>query len=445
MPATVNEYDVAIIGAGFCGTMVAVNLAQSGQTLRVALIEKNERHGPGLAYGTPDADHLLNVRAARMGAFPDRTLHFWEWISRRPGANSYTRDDFVPRQLYGTYLQEQLAEARKAQPNLHLLHRHVVDMRRNGAGFELIDADGGNLTAGKVVLALGNFPPDPNAADTANPYAPRTWDTLARDGDVLIVGTGLTSLDLVVTLAKAKRQGIIHLLSRHGLLPREHAHGPEHQLSFLPGPVPGSVLGLCRAIRAEVAAAARDGMPWQSVLDALRPYNQLLWQGLDADQKRQFLRHLRAYWDVHRHRCATQIMDVYRGLEAQGRIQLHHGRILSQCAVPDGWQVAWQPRGTSSTETLCVQSLVRCTGPQADFRKLPDALVRALLGNGLICPDPLRMGIATAEDHTVLGADGTPTEGLFALGTVLKGRLYESVAVPELRGQAADVARSVLN
>jgi uncharacterized NAD(P)/FAD-binding protein YdhS len=433
------QYRVAVVGAGFCGTMVAVHLSRRMPGIAMALIEGSPGKGRGLAYGTVDSDHLLNVWADQMGAFSEDHGHFLRWLRTHHPLVDVADQGFAPRRLYGQYLAELLAHSQAANPQLETVHQRIASLRRLPEGFALVSVDGTVLTAEYVVLALGNFPPDQHSSrpDAMNPYAPATWDTLAGNDDVLIVGTGLTSLDLVVTLAKTKPAGTIHLLSRHGLLPREHVEILPYTLKLKP-PYPDTVRRLLHALREEISTAPE--VPWQSVFDALRPLNQQLWQSLGMDEKRRFMRHARAYWDVHRHRCAPKVMDAYRTLERAGRLVLHHGSIVQQTAQENGWDVVWRPRGTSLSERFTVRHVVRCTGPQADFSRLGDPLVQNLLKADLIAPDALRMGIATSQGYVACDSGGQAVAGLYALGSLLKGKLYESIAVPELRGQAEDVA-----
>jgi uncharacterized NAD(P)/FAD-binding protein YdhS len=173
-------------------------------------------------------------------------------------------------------------------------------------------------------------------------------------------------------------------------------------------------------------------VPWQSVVDALRPISQILWQDLPLAEQERFLQHLRPYWDVHRHRCAPQIMDAWRALEKQGRISLHCGPIVGQVRTPDGWNVTWRPRGGQATRSFGVR--------QRDMTKLDDALVCKMLASGLVTPDRLRLGIETDGGYQAVDATGKPVAGLYALGSLLRGLLHESIAVPELRQQAAEVA-----
>lgn len=442
-------YDIAIIGGGFSGTMTAVNLAQLSEgRLKIALIERHASPALGLAYGTTDLQHLLNVRAGQMGAFPDKPDHFWQWIQNHP---QKTKDlklanvselTFVPRKLYGYYLQDILTEARGTYPNLEILQSNVSHIRKLPNGnFEIIGSN--SVTEAKnVVLALGNFPPGENSSTTRaeNPYAAKVWQRLAEPGDVLIIGTGLTSLDLVATLARTKKEGRIHLLSRNGLLPRVHTMPLQHNSFINPQNLPQTTLELLTLVRREVRKAAQQNIPWQNVIDSMRPFNQRLWMALNQKERLRFLRFLRPYWDVHRHRCAPEIMEVFEDMRKQERIILHKGYILDQKIVKDEIKISYRPRGQKTLKNFTVRQIVNCTGPQSDIRKLDDALIQNLLEQNLITPDNLRIGLATSNHYNTLDNTGAAVTGLYALGSAMKGRLYESVAVPELRVQAKELA-----
>lgn len=442
-----DSYDIAIIGAGFSGTMVAINLARlSSGKVKIALLDRNPAPARGVAYGTTDLQHLLNVRSVQMGAFPDDPGHFWKWLQSHPGTGTIAASDFVPRLLYGQYLQDILKEAQVTYPNLTVLQRDITDMRRSEDGsFELNSPTGVACWAKSVVLALGNFPPGEKTekAKNENPYLPEVWQRLTEPGDVLIIGTGLTSLDLVMTLACTKKTGKIHLLSRRALLPRVHIM-PTPYASFIdPAHLPVTALALCRLVRKEIKKAQTNNVPWQNVVDALRPLNQRLWEYLSEKEQKRFLRFLRPYWDVHRHRCAPEVMAVYDKLKVEGRIVLHRGHIVAQNRGTASTEIQYRPSGTTSIESFRVRHIVNGTGPQSDCRKLDDVLVQNLLARDLIAPDRLHIGIATTRDYHVLNKDSQPIAGLYALGSLLKGRLYESVAVPELRVQAHDVAKII--
>ncbi len=437
--------DVAIIGAGFCGTMLAVNLARkaNGKT-SIALIERGAAPARGVAYGTTDPQHLLNVRAGNMSAFADDPGHFLRWLEETH-PDSFVPDSFVPRATYGDYLADILQRAKGEFASLEVISADIVDLMPVDGAYQLHGAQGVAAEARQVVLALGNFPPGSgNPEQAVNPYARGVLDRLAEPGDVFLIGSGLTSLDLLVTAARVKTEGRVHVLSRSGMFPQVHAIPFPYPAFLDAANLPRTALTLLRVIRSEVRRAARQGVAWQSVLDSLRPLNQKPWQGLPLSEKLRFLRRLRGFWDTHRHRCAPEIMSAYQRLAAAGRLTPHRGAFVSLRETPDGMAVTWKPPGGDLLETTDVRCAVDCTGPQSDLRRVTDLLVQRLLERDLIVPDTLRLGIETAADGAVMNSSGATVAGLFTLGTWRKAALYESVAVPELRVQAADLAARLL-
>jgi uncharacterized NAD(P)/FAD-binding protein YdhS len=210
---------------------VAVHLAHAQRGLRVALIDRGKTFGRGVAYGTTDPKHLLNVRADQMGAFPDDIGHFYRWLQTHPqnltaaGVRELRPDAYVPRLVFGDYIQDLLGEASAMPGTLDIIHDEIIDLIRvEDRGFQLTGRTGRTLNATRVVLALGNFPPGETKQNKPgerawymnNPYTPEVHAKLAEPGDILIIGTGLTSLDLLLTLDKTKREGTIHLLARRG-------------------------------------------------------------------------------------------------------------------------------------------------------------------------------------------------------------------------------------
>jgi uncharacterized NAD(P)/FAD-binding protein YdhS len=332
---------------------------------------------------------------------------------------------------------------------LDIIRDEIVDLtRREGGSFQLIGKSGSKLEAAQVVLALGNFPPG-EAKEKGewfmnNPYAAEVHAKLAEPGDILIIGTGLTSLDLLLTLDKTKREGKIHLLSRRGLFPQPHKKAAPYPAFLDPDNLPKTARALCRRVAQELRQANAQGIDWRPVLDSLRPLNQAIWRNFNPTEQRRFLRHLGALWDTHRHRCAPEIMAVKNRLEAEGRLVCHQGYIKGYQPMGEQVEVAYRPRGTTQENKLRVRHVLSCTGPQSDYRKLNDPLVQQLLVRDLLAPDPLRMGAYTAEGGYICNREGQVISGLYTLGSTQKGRLYESVAVPELRGQAADLAAHLL-
>ncbi|HEX4201005.1 MAG TPA: FAD/NAD(P)-binding protein, partial [Chthoniobacterales bacterium] len=319
-------YDVIIVGAGYSGTLVAVQLARARANLRIALIERGKNAGRGVAYGTTDPKHLLNVRADQMGAFPDDIGHFYRWLEHHPlnlvsaGVTDLRPDAYIPRVVFGDYIQDLLRQASEISKALDVIHDEIVDMtRHNDGSFKLLSRQGKKLTGLQVVLALGNFPPGENhgtgkASDrpwfSNNPYSAETHAKLAEPGDILVIGTGLTSLDVLVTLAPIKQEGKIHILSRRGLFPQPHGEVAAYPTFFDFDHLPKTARELLRRVRREVRIAAAHGTGWRPVVDSIRPFNQAIWRNLGYAEQKRFLRHLRSFWDSHRHRCAPQVVAV---------------------------------------------------------------------------------------------------------------------------------------
>lgn len=423
-------FDVAIIGAGASGTLTAVQYARiAGDAARGALIDAGARAARGLAYGTPYGAHLLNVPAARMSAFPDDPEHFYRWLRARYA--SAQPGTFAPRALYGDYLASLLADE-PAYSRVQRMGGSAVGLTRNGDDWLVHLHDGRTLAARNVVLALGNLPPadplhldgDPPLEYVRDPWAPGAAVGLAPEAPVLLIGSGLTAVDVAVALRHEGHHGPIYALSRHGRLP--HPHAP-----FTPAPVSfhaacATPLGALRYVRGRV----EGGEEWRAVVDSLRPHTTAIWQGWSLSQRSSFLRHLKNLWDVHRHRAAPEV-------RAELSVELLRGRIVS---LRPGITVEWRPYGAPA-RTLSVARVINCTGPASDYARLDLPLVVQMRRAGWLTPDPLRLGIETSVDGHLLDASGSPVPGLFTLGPLRRPALWESTAIPEIRQQAAALAK----
>jgi uncharacterized NAD(P)/FAD-binding protein YdhS len=449
---------VAVVGAGASGTLLAAQLLRAGSA-RVVLIERGDRAGRGVAYGTGFAGHLLNVPAASMSGLPDDPEHFLRYARRHhdPATEPTT---FVPRLVYGAYLESLLSESdRLAAPGASLLRRQgeVVDIAA-GAGARpwlLTFADGFREPADRVVLALGNLPPrDPAPASGSWPddparYIADPWREGALEGRApgapLLVGTGLTMVDIALQLqAQAPGQRII-ALSRGGLLPHAHRAGgaPPSEGMPIPEPTP-SLLELLRFVRTAAVVAEVGGGDWRDAVNALRPFTSELWAALPRGEQRRFVDRLARFWDVHRHRLAPQVATAVHELRASGGLTLVSGRIRAVRAVADGVEVSVRQRESGRTRTLRAASVVNCTGPDGNVLAGGSRLLAALCAAGTTCPHPLGLGLDTASDGALRDARGRESETLFAIGPLRRGELWESTAVPEIRAQAQALAQRIV-
>ncbi|MDR3535718.1 MAG: FAD/NAD(P)-binding protein [Acetobacteraceae bacterium] len=451
-----HEFSIAVIGAGFSGTMLSLGLqASCPRGTRIHLIERSGRFGPGLAYNPADAAHLLNVPAGRMSAFPDRPLDFLHWLQSRPDQCSPTPTEcaFVSRALYGAYLQDRLHEglANRDCARLVLHHDRVEAVHRQAGGVQLQLASGHALSVDVVVLAMGNDAPLPPIDATAlqraglwrvDPWSAEAFGALDPATPVLLIGTGLTMVDAVVSLTDAGHRGPIHALSRRGLVPQAHLDTPAPVVS-LQIPLPRDPVALLRRVRQEIARAMATGLPWQPVIDALRPHTQALWRGMGPLEQARFLRHARPWWDMHRHRMAPEIAERIQQARATGQLRIHAGRITDVAEHGGQATVMLRPRGTRRTERLVVGRVVNCTGPGSNVTHSADPLIRALLRDGMARPDPLRLGLDVTEDCAVVARNGMVSRQLFAMGPLTKGVWWEITAVPDIRCQCQQVAQTI--
>ncbi len=454
---------IVIIGAGFSGAMTAVNLLRQApqQPLRVVLINKSGRMARGIAYGTRSASHILNVPAGNMSALaddPEDFLRFCRWSEPDVGPAS-----FVSRRLYGTYLEALLAAAEHSGGEAVLEREvdEVVSVRVDAGGecaHVLLD-DGRSIVADHVVLAFGHFTPaDPPVSTPgfygSDRYIRDPWQQGAlqgvRDEDpVLLLGSGLTAVDVALSLHHGRSRAPILCVSRRGLSPQAHraSRGPpqgagaQHLLQEMGS----SVRSYVKVLRGEVLKRSQAGEDWRDVLASLRPHTPALWHRLSVQERALFLRHVQPYWDVLRHRCAPTASARYGELLLSGAVRVAAGRVLGYREHADGVQVTWRPRGAHDrTEQLRVGYVINCTGPDSDLRRSRTPLIRDLLARGLMRADALGLGVDIDEDYAVLDARGRPSSVLHYIGPLLKARDWEATAVPELRGHAARLAQHLL-
>ena len=447
---------IAVVGAGFSGVAVAIQLLK---TLRgpatVFLLNRNARFARGMAYGTRSASHLLNVPAGRMGLDAADDAGFLRFLHEQGMAA--TASDFVPRKFFGDYLEHELERAQlDAQPGvtLKLLSTQVTGLEDTPEGARLATDDGITLDAHEVVLAFGNFPPQPPTTHPLwnlpvginDPWAPQALQNIPRDARVLLVGTGLTAVDVLLSLTDRGHTGPITLLSRRGKLPQPHRlqHAPPVTRPVVVPKGPISMLQLLRLVRGGIAHAAKEGSDWRDVIAGLRADTPAIWERLDDAGRRQFLRHLQPFWDTHRHRTAPQTDQRLRELFASPQVTLAAARIGSLNATHDTVQAAWRPRGAKNTVHAEFDRVINCTGPSMDLRRVEDDLIDGLRSRHAIRVDTMGLGLAVGEGYRLLKADGTPHPHVRYVGPLLKAQWWEATAVPELRVHAAALARSLV-
>jgi len=434
-----SPVDIAIVGGGASGVLLAAQLVRKSR-LRVALIERGPHLGLGVAYSTHCLHHLLNVRASDMTALADEPDHFVQWLER--GDRGYGRADFVPRAIYGRYLQDLLAESVKRSDGLlRVVAGDVVAIRDRQDGVEL-DIEGQSpLRARKAVLATGHRPPSTDSgAYHGNPWRDEAIAGLAPEGSILLIGTSLTMIDVLLSLLEQDHKGPIVALSRRGLVPHRHPSAPiptpEADTSDL---FTGSLSQRTNRFRAR----QRAGLGWPGLMQLLRPHNNELWHALDLDQRKRFLRHLRPWWDIHRHRVAPQIGEQIDAAKARGQLSIVSGRVEIGQTTDDKVEVTIVRRGSDVREKRSFDRVVDCRGPRNEV-DVQVPLHAQLVKDGKLRPDPLNQGLDVAVDEALIGRDGAASDRLYVLGPPTRGRYTEIVAIPDIRLQAADVANGLI-
>lgn len=451
---------VAIIGGGFCGTVAAVNLARlAKEPLRIHLINKGAPLGRGVAYGTKQSEHLLNVAARNMSAFPDLPNHFLDWLGTRAEfadvPEPVLREQFVPRKIYGDYLQSLLFWYARGSANprvqIECVNGEALDLVPGPEHAQVVVEQHPTIEADKVLLATGNPPP----ADLpffagfehprliANPWQPIDFANADRRENVVLIGAGLTMIDVFLTLSSLNWQGTIYTVSRTGLLPLSHFHGIAYADFPPPDPTTLGLTGLAGLMEEHCKRLRERGENPAIIVDKLRPFTQRVWQSFSVEEKTRFLREFRTRWNVTRHRVAQSIHEQLTAALKAGRLQVLPGSIFGMAG--DGEQIKLTvEKKTGERTTLPAGWVVNCTGPLESYKNAESHLYQSLFDRGLVQADDMDMGIKVGPNFAAIDGGGYASGYLFAIGPMLKGSLWETTAVPELRIQALRVAESML-
>ncbi|MBB4913464.1 FAD/NAD(P)-binding protein [Streptosporangium saharense] len=434
---------VAIVGGGASGTLAAVHLLRLARArampLEIMLIDQYGRHAQGQAYSTVDPRHLLNASVDKMSGLDDDPGHLLRWA--HDDGIDIDGSGYLPRQAYGRYLRDLLTAAEDRPARVVRRVTATATALVQGPDVRVQLSGGGQVGADAIVLALGNRPqaPWPRVVDAgsrryvADPWAPGALARIRDGAPVLVVGTGLTMVDVALTVTSAHPGTVVHALSRHALLPRPH---PCPVPPPIPTAIPEGPLDLAELLRAVRLAVRENGGDWHAVIDGLRPRTQRLWANLSRDDQRRFLDLVARYWEVHRHRIPPATAARIGELRANGRLRVIRGRLVRATTGPEG--VSARVSADGAVRRLDVGWLVNATGPGGGVAG--DPFLSRLVADGVVRQDTLRLGIDADPCGRVLDAVGRPNDRVFTLGPTLRGTLYETTAIAEIRAQAAALA-----
>ena len=445
-----HPFDVAVIGAGASGTLLASQYSR--KTLpgaRLVIIGAGARPGRGVAYETPYLANVLNVPAGNMSAFPDDTQHFARWLAARlPETDACS---FAPRRIYGDYLAGILAETLQSEL-VQLVDATAIGLSLRNELWTIHLQNGSIIQACSVVLAIGNalIPAAPLDVSRiapffrGTPWAADAIQGLSRTAPVLLIGTGLTTVDVALSLRESGHTGQIHAVSRHGRVYHHHQPHTQQSLDELPDELrtPRSAL---RWTRIAIEQVQKTGGDWRAVIDSLRPHLSAIWHQWSLQQRASFLRHVRNLWDIHRHRMAPEVAAQLGRLLADGVLTIYAGRLLKAETV--GSRACITIRSTQSEDTfvLYADRVINCTGPSRNYATTDIPLIAGMRNQGWLTPDRLGLGIETDADGRLISADGSPIGNLFTIGPLRIPALFESIAIPEIRVQANELAQLLVS
>lgn len=445
---------LAIIGSGFSGTVTAIELLRrrAGE-VRLVIINRSGSMARGLAYGTNSSQHLLNVPAGNMTALvdePESFLRFCQAIYPEAAGHS-----FMPRKLYGDYLHSLLdTELKRSGDTARHLIAEVMRIERDSECTQLYLNTGEVLKTDHVVLAFGNFSPlspalmkNPKLRDRYHndPWAIPKKNPIAPKDAVLLLGSGLTALDVLASLKQGNHEGDIYMLSRRGLLPVAHRKikQPSQNLSNVNETLlsePATVLAYLRTIRGLIKAHQTNGVDWRDILATLRPITSQLWKRLPEQERKRFLRHLQPFWDVHRHRTAPETYNTFEAAIESGQLKTLAGRLTEARYNAGMLDLTIRTRRAQQPMKILVSHVINCTGPNSNLNHIDEPFITGLVSDGTLMPDRLGLGLRVNDQLAVINQLGTPSDWLSYVGPMLKAELWEATAVPELRQHSRNLA-----
>jgi uncharacterized NAD(P)/FAD-binding protein YdhS len=447
---------ICIIGGGFSGLMTAVQLLSKGSELKIKIANEGHPPGCGIAYNTDRDEHLLNVPAGRMSAFSDQPKHFTDWLLAKEEYRKYQGNNlsntFLPRKIYGEYITELIAPFLKDK-RLELINCRAIGILKEKENYLVKFDNDSFIEANYVVLAMGNYlPAPPRISDVsilnhenyyADPWKNDLIKDIRPDENILIIGTGLTMIDWVSALTGTGFKGKIHSVSPRGYLPESHTEASAYP-DFYREIKNKGLIEILRIVRFHIKKAERLSVPWQSVIDSLRPHAKDIWLGLSEKEKQQFISHLRHIWGVARHRLPADVHAAVRKLIQTGQVKVTGARLQSIYHDGNEFQITLSSRKIAEKIELKASRIINCTGPQINFNEINDPFVKSLISQNLVSAHPLKMGIRASEEGKVKDARENIVSRLYAVGSLLRGVLWESTAVPELRINAEIVAQQII-
>ena len=463
---------ICIVGGGFSGAATAVQLVRaSASPLAIDIVEPREELGRGMAYTAPDGDWRLNGSSDTHGIDPTDSGELTRWcvdhgtLDADPDAAAANGNVFVRRHDFGSFMRDQVAAHSRMPNGSRIVHVRdlAIDAETQPASIAVELRSGRSIETDLLVIATGNSASRLPAAMASvaedsrvlvDALDPKRLRDIPREATVLLLGSGLTALDVASTLVRKGHAGRITAISRRGLRPRLHRLSPPSGwpslLERIEGPVPGflaglppTARGLLRALRARIREAEAEGSSWYAPFDAFRDVLWKVWVALPATEKRHALRWLRPWYDVHRFRAPPQNEALVRDAERRGIVAFRTGHVRRVDARDDGLHVRIAARGQAGTAER-FDYVVNCTGldPASGARDNP--LLARMLDRGLVAIDPSGVGFAVDAQCQAIDALGRPQPRLRMIGPPTAGTFGDPLGVLFIGPQIRRVVPSML-
>lgn len=434
---------VVIIGGGASGVLMAAHLlTKQDCKVRVTLIEGRNAPGQGLAYSTLDPDHLLNTRVHNMSAFPDDPEHFLRWLQEQPSQAPVTGQCFVSRKVYGHYLADLMTPwlSGPEPQRLRVVQDAAVRVQDNARGVVVHLGSGHSIIGDIAILATGHVleRPDPEgvlfqAWDNPGPVDPQA--------PVVIIGSGLSMVDRVISLLKAGHKGEILAVSRRGLLPQVHTSSSPLPIGLGDIPLGAPISVLMDWLRSLARRAEQRGGTWRDAIDGVRPHIKSIWRSLPLVERERFLRHAATLWDVHRHRIPPASAAIIDSALSSGQLRLVRGAFQSASRSHNGTAtVNIRTSGSGENMKLDAGIVFDCRGIRRDPARHASPLIAGLLTSGTARIDPLNIGLDVDLSSRLINASGKASDLLFAVGPVSRAAFWEITAIPDIREQCRKLA-----
>ena len=449
---------IVIIGGGASGTLTALNLLRKlNVPATIYLVEKRkEAIYRGNAYSSKLVYEPLNVPAGRMSAFNHLPDDFYYWLKKKKqteSATEITKDSFVSRRWYGDYMEERITGAVEQVSHItfETLNAEAREINFNESvnAYSIVLDSGTILTAHYLVFATGNEAPNDvfkqeelaslNGHYISNPWAVDPLKDINNEDDVLIIGTGLTMVDHVVSLRKREHRGKIFCFSRNGFLPLPHSELHQNFVFEFNDSKKG-LDSILSEIKRNIDRSEKNNIDWQNTLDAMRGKTTRIWKLMSTDSRRLFVKRLRSFWEIHRHRMPRASAEMLGLMRASGQLEILSGKSLGIETEANNAVFRFIPKGIKEEKMIRAHRIINCTGPSGDYFKTGNDLIKSLLTKGWVKQDELKLGIVTGVRGEIIQTNGVILQNAFSIGPLRKAMEWETTAIREIRTQAEETA-----